>query len=365
MRFENLTDVHARRHAQRVEHDVDMRAVFEERHVLDRHDTRHDTLVAVTAGHLVAGLDLALHSDEDLDHLHDARRHFVAALDLLDLVHEALFERASWTRRTGRAGLRARSGPSRLRRRTATTASADTRRASAFDSSVPFLKPFGPAIASWPTQHVDQTAVDVAVEDRLLVVAVLGETLDFLALDRHGALVLFNAVAVEDADFDDRAVGARRHAHGRVADVGGLFAEDGAQKLFFRRHRAFALRRDLADQDIARLNFGADIDDAGFVEVLQRFFRNVRNVARDFFRTELGVARHDLEFLDVDRGEHVVGDDTLGQQDRVLVVVAVPRHERDERVAAERQIAEIGRRTVGDDVALVDLVAHAQPADAG
>ena len=142
-----------------------------------------------------------------------------------------------------------------------------------------------------------------------------------------------------------------------VANVGGLFAEDGAQQLFFRRHRAFALRRDLADQDVARLHFGADIDDAGFVEVLQRFFRDVRNVARDFLRPELGVARHDLELLDVDRGEDVVGDDALGEQDRVLVVVAVPRHERDEHVAAERQIAEIGRRTVGDDVALVDPVA--------
>ena len=43
----------------------------------------------------------------------------------------------------------------------------------------------------------------------------------------------------------------------------------------------------------------------------------------------------------------------------VLVVVAVPRHERDEHVAAESQIAEVGRGTVRDDVALVDLVAHA------
>ena len=49
--------------------------------------------------------------------------------------------------------------------------------------------------------------------------------------------------------------------------------------------------------------------------------------------------------------------DALGEQDRVFVVVAVPRHERDERVAAERQVAEIGRRTVGDDVALVQNVA--------
>ena len=52
-----------------------------------------DALVAVTAGHLVAGLELALHRDEDLDHLHHARRQVVAAADLLDLVLEAALER--------------------------------------------------------------------------------------------------------------------------------------------------------------------------------------------------------------------------------------------------------------------------------
>ena len=42
----------------------------------------------------------------------------------------------------------------------------------------------------------------------------------------------------------------------------------------------------------------------------------------------------------------------------VLEVVAVPRHEGDQHVAAERQFAEIGRGTVGDDVALLHLIAH-------
>ena len=61
-------------------------------------------------------------------------------------------------------------------------------------------------------------------------------------------------------------------------------------------------------------------------------------------------------------------DDALGDQDRVLEVVAVPRHERDEHVAAERQLAELGRRAVGDDVALGHPVAdlHQRPlVDAG
>src|SRR4030095_14583212 len=109
-------------------------------------------------------------------------------------------------------------------------------------------------------QKLREAAVDVAVQDRLFVVAVLGQTLALFPLDRQRTLVLVDAVTVEHAHFHDRALHARGHAERGIADVGGLFTEDGAQKLFFRRHRAFALRRDLADQDVAGADFGADID---------------------------------------------------------------------------------------------------------
>ena len=89
MRLEDLADIHAARHAERVQHDVDRRAVLEIRHVLARHDPRDDALVAVAAGHLVARLQFALHRDEDLDHLHHAGRQLVAALQLFDLALEA------------------------------------------------------------------------------------------------------------------------------------------------------------------------------------------------------------------------------------------------------------------------------------
>ena len=201
-----------------------------------------------------------------------------------------------------------------------------------------------------------QTRIDVAVEDLHLVVAVLGETLDLLALDGHRTLVFLDAVTIEHAHFDHRAGNARRQTQRGIAHVGSLLAEDGAQQLLFRRHRALALRRDLADENVARVHLGADVDDAGLVEVLQSLFRDVRDVARDLLRPELGVAGHHLEFLDVDRGEDVVGDDTLGEEDGVLEVVAHPRHERDEHVLAERQIAEVGRGTVGDDLAGLDRV---------
>ena len=82
MRFEHLADVHARRHAQRIQHDVDRRAVGEVRHVFDRNDERDDALVAVTAGHLVARLHAALHREIHLDHLEHARGEIVAGRDL-------------------------------------------------------------------------------------------------------------------------------------------------------------------------------------------------------------------------------------------------------------------------------------------
>ena len=83
------------------------------------------------------------------------------------------------------------------------------------------------------------------------------------------------------------------------------------------------------------------------------------DVARDFLRAELGVARDHRQLLDVDRRVAIVGNHALGDQDRVLVVVAVPRHERDQHVLAERQLAHVGRRTVGDHVAQSDDVADA------
>ena len=85
--------------------------------------------------------------------------------------------------------------------------------------------------------------------------------------------------------------------------------------------------------------------------------RDVGDVARDVLGTELGVARLDLELLDVDRGVHVLLDQLLADQDRVLEVVAAPGHEGHQHVAAERQLAHVGARPVAHDLALGDVLA--------
>src|SRR6185436_6061448 len=141
---------------------------------------------------------------------------------------------------------------------------------------------------------------------------------------RLRAVILFDALAREDLDADDDALDARRADQRRIAHVAGLFAEDRAQQFLFRRQLRLALRRDLADQDVARLDRGADPDDAALVEVREVALADVRDVAGDLFRPELRVARLDLELLDVDRGVGVLLHHPFGHEDGVLEVVAAP-----------------------------------------
>ena len=56
------------------------------RHVFFRQNAGDDTLIAVTAGHLVADGQLALHGDVDLHLLDHARSQLVALLQLADFV---------------------------------------------------------------------------------------------------------------------------------------------------------------------------------------------------------------------------------------------------------------------------------------
>ena len=104
-------------------------------------------------------------------------------------------------------------------------------------------------------------------DDLDLVLLVAVELLGLGLLDGGRALVLVGALAREHAGADDHAGHARGHAQRGVADVAGLLAEDGAEQLLLGGELGLALGRDLADQDVAGLDLGADPDDARVVEV--------------------------------------------------------------------------------------------------
>ena len=161
-------------------------------------------------------------------------------------------------------------------------------------------------------------------------------------------------VAGEHPDADDLAVLAVRHLQRGVAHLARLLAEDRAEQALLRGQLRLALGRDLADQDVARLDLGADPDDAALVEVGQHLLGDVRDVPGDLLGAQLGVAGVDLVLLDVDRREHVVLHETLREDDRVLVVVALPRHDRHEQVLAQRHLAVLGARPVGEHLAHLD-----------
>src|SRR5439155_23757943 len=96
---------------------------------------------------------------------------------------------------------------------------------------------------------------------------------------------------------------------------------------------------------------------AGRSEIFKHSFADLRNIARDFLGDELRVTRPNLEFVDVNGSVNILLHDLLRDHDGVLKVVTVPRHERDEHVATERELAVLRVRAVSDDLAAFHVLA--------
>ncbi|MBK7124864.1 MAG: hypothetical protein IPH65_02925 [Dehalococcoidia bacterium] len=173
----------------------------------------------------------------------------------------------------------------------------------------------------------------------------------------HSGREAFVVRAVEDLNLDDLAFFAVRDAQAGVLHLARFFAKDGAEELLLGRQLGLALGRDLADEDVAFADLGADADDAILIEVAQAFFADVRDVAGDLFGAELGVARLDFVLFDVDRGELVFADQVLRDDDRVFEVVALPAHERAKDVLAEGEVAALGAGAVRDRLVFRDAFA--------
>ena len=80
MNLQHLPDIHTGRYAQRVQYDIQRAAIRKERHILNRKHTGDNTLVSVTAGHLITNGDLSLLGNVNAYRLVHARRQLVAVL---------------------------------------------------------------------------------------------------------------------------------------------------------------------------------------------------------------------------------------------------------------------------------------------
>ena len=190
----------------------------------------------------------------------------------------------------------------------------------------------------------------------------LGVPLAFRFLERlfeHLAFVFAEAHAAgEFLRVDHDPFHARGNFERIVLHVFAGAAENRVQQLFFRRQLGFRFRRNLADQDIAGADIRADPHDAGLVEISQRLFADVGNIASELLAAQLRLANFDVEFLDVDRRVGVVLDQLFADDDGILEVEPVPGHEADQHVAAQGQFASKRGGAVGDHFALFDLLAQ-------
>ena len=80
--------------------------------------------------------------------------------------------------------------------------------------------------------------------------------------------MLFLGIARKDLNIHDDAFHAGRNTQTRILNVARLFAENHTKEFFLRRKLCFALRRHFADQNVAGLDFRADVNDAGLIEAI-------------------------------------------------------------------------------------------------
>src|ERR1700690_872568 len=273
MRFENLTDVHTRRNAERVENDFHGRAVRHVRHVFLGNDTRDDTLVAVAACHFVADGQLALHRDIGFYEFDDAWRQLIALLELGDALVRDFAEDVNLARGhlfdfvnllDEKRVFVVETQPLQVAGRDFFEDVAIEFRALREQALVGALV-VKVSHQLLSTEQVVQSLQALVGENADFVAEVLFELGDLTGFDGLVAFVFFRTLAAEDFHVNDGALNARRAVERGVANVAGFFAEDGAKKFFFRRERGFTLRSHLADEDVAGLHGGADADYAAFV----------------------------------------------------------------------------------------------------
>ena len=272
--FEHLADVHPRRHAQRVQHDV--AGVPSAMYGMSSTGTilRHHALVAVAAGHLVARLQAALDGQVDLDHLLHARRQLVALRELLALLFERQVElwRVCVERVLDRLELRRR----RRRRPGGCRTSGnllDDRRGTSLSIFAPLASFFGPPLAILPISSFSIRVERVVLDDAQLVVQVQAVALELVVDDLLGALVALDAFAGEHLHVDH---GARRCPDGTRSDVS--FTSDAFSPKIARSSFSSGVSWvspfgvTLPTSTSPGFDFGADVDDARLVEARQLRF---------------------------------------------------------------------------------------------
>ncbi len=295
----------------------------------------------MTTRHLVAGLQTTLHCQVNLDHLQHAGRQFVALRQFLALLFESkielmtlLLQRLFGLLKVDCIGLIGQTNIEPL---------PFIEVGQVLSSNLgAFGKLAWTAINGFTHQDLFNTIERIFFNNTQLIVQVLTIATQFIVDNRLRTLVAFDAFTCEDLNVDHRTNHARRNTQRRIFHVGGFLTENGTQQFFFRGQLGFTFGCNLTYQHIVGTHFSTNMNNAGVIQTVQLDFRQIADVACDFFGTQFGVTRHNREFFNVNRSIAVVGHYIFGDQNRVFEVVAVPGHERDQHVLTQRQFTQVG-----------------------
>ena len=357
VRLENLTEVHTSRNAQRVQDDVHLRSIFQERHVFRLHDTSDDALVSVTSSHLVTDAQLTLGCDGHFDHFQHARRKFVATLHLIQLTF-LLCLNLSQTRSVfvvESSGLLLRGGFA--------LDPLDIERLDLLHNHFVVV-----ALTGLLTGHrIDHRTGEQGIDIRTHQAEHFADPhIHIGTVGLHGFLQIL-LLLVGHVRSAAKPLGSNHDAFftgGQfqrvILDIFASSAKDGMQQFFFRTQFALGLWRHLADEDVvSRVDFRPDLNHAIGVEISKCLFRHIRDIAGEFFASQFRLANFHFVFFQVDTREHVVTHQLFADDDRILEVVPVERHEGDETVSSQCQFALARGRTVGQNLTGFNFFAFA------
>ncbi len=354
--LENLTEVHTRRHTQRVQHDIYRSTILKERHILLTYHTRHDTLVTVATCHLVTHTDLTLLGDVDLGHLHDARGELVTdgeveflaaqlAVNLLRLAHVV------GDKLTHHAVHALVGSPVR----DVNCLVVDVAEVHVVESAA-LRNDVGTDIVFHALRNlILEKGLHLADHDFLeSILTLLIFSLHLLDFGVYGVLgtFLLDSFREEVAAYHDTLERGRSLERG-ILHVTGTVTEDGAEKFLLGSRVRLTLGGNLTDHDVARHNIGTYADDTLLVEVLGSVLAHVGDIGGKFLHTALCLAHVESVLVDVNRSKDVLANHALVEHNGVLIVVTLPGHEGHLQVAAESELTLLGRITLGEDVALL------------
>ena len=130
----------------------------------------------------------------------------------------------------------------------------------------------------------------------------------------------------------DNTILAVRYLQRGITHLTCLFTEDRPQQALLCSQLSLSLRSNLSDQNVTGTYLSTDTDNSALVQILQCVIADTRNISCDLFRPELCITCLCLIFFNMNGCIDIVHNKLFTQENCVLVVVAFPRHESDQRV---------------------------------